>query len=32
LQAFPDDVNDFIVSFLNNYAELVILNFWMLSR
>jgi len=32
LQAFSDDVNDFIIDFLNIYADLVILTFWELSR
>jgi len=32
LQAFPDDVNDFIIDFSNIYTDLVILIFRMLSR
>jgi len=32
LQAYPDDVNDFIIDFLNIYTNLVILTFRMLSR
>jgi hypothetical protein len=31
LQAFSDDVNAFIIDFLNIYADLVILTFWELS-
>jgi len=31
LQAFPDGVNDFSIDFLNIYANLGVLTFWMLS-